>query len=410
MRYRVLSIPSCLLALAILIGWPRPNISTAASFSEISNPAVAGSLAPSLSATPQGQVILSWLEPSGPDLALRFAIRSERGWSAVQTVIRRPDFDVYAEAPPAVLKLRNGAFLAVWAQKRHGTGKWPGNYLYTAASWDGGKAWSFPLRIHSDASDSEHSFSSIAATGADRATAIWLDARDYQAGHHYRLMSALLTSTGEVKDERTIDKDVCTCCPTAFVSTVSGGVAAYRGHNLQEIRDIKVSRLADGIWQSSHTVHDDEWQINGCPVNGPALSANGRHLAALWFTAVGDTPQVKLAFSEDAGATFRLPVILDSPRNAARPVGHVAITLLEDGSALAAWLRQASSEAEIVVQPVTNGESQALPQVLASGATKDLGYPRMQLLRESVMISWGGSGDLKSVKTAILGKHRAIAR
>jgi hypothetical protein len=75
----------------------------------------------------------------------------------------------------------------VWAQKLKGTAKWPGNYLYTAASQDGGKTWSPPATIHSDDSNSEHSFSSIAATGRDRATVIWLDARDYESQHRYRL-------------------------------------------------------------------------------------------------------------------------------------------------------------------------------------------------------------------------------
>ena len=402
MKNRVLSITSCLIAFAILIGWPRVKTSTAATFSEISNPAAPGSLAPSLSATPHGQIILNWIEPSGQGQALRFSIRSQRGWSAVQTVIRRPDFAVYAEAPPAILKLENGTILSVWAQTRKGTGKWPGNYLYAAASQDGGKVWSAPVRIHSDASDSEHSFSSIAATGPDRATAIWLDARDFESSHRYRLMSAVVTSTGEVKQEQTIDNDVCTCCPTAFVRTTSGAVAAYRGRNPQEIRDIKVSRLADGTWQSPRTVHDDGWHINGCPVNGPALSAHARNLAALWFTAMGDTPQVKLAFSEDLGSTFQPPAILDSVHDEARPVGHVAITFLEDGSALAAWLRQASPGTEIVAQRVAPGGPHGPLQVLAKGSTKDLGYPRMQCLGESVMISWGGSGDLKSVKTALV--------
>ena len=191
---------------------------------------------------------------------------------------------------------------------------------------------------------------------------------------------------------------------TAFVSTVSGAVAAYRGHNPQEIRDIKVSRLADGIWQSPQTVHDDGWRINGCPVNGPALSAHGRRLAVLWFTAIDDKGTVKIAFSEDSGSTFRRPAILDSASNDDRPVGHVAITLLEDGGALAAWLRQASSDTEIVMQRVARDGSQGPPEVLAKGTTKDLGYPRMQRLGESVMVSWGGTGDFKNVKTAIVRK------
>ena len=77
------------------------------------NPALPSSIAPSLSATSDGRVVLSWLEPVEPGLALRFSIWDGKVWSEIQTVARRSDFDVYAEAPPSVLKLANGMLLSL---------------------------------------------------------------------------------------------------------------------------------------------------------------------------------------------------------------------------------------------------------------------------------------------------------
>jgi hypothetical protein len=367
----------------------------------VPNPALAGSVSPSLSSTPEGQVILSWLEPANDGQAFKFAAWNGNSWSAPKTVVRRPDFDVYAEAPPSVLKLADGSLLAVWAQKLKSGGKWDGNYLFVAASADGGKTWSSPVRVHSDASLSEHSFSSIAPTGKDRATLIWLDARDYETKHRYRLMSATVNAKGEVTDEKTIDDDTCTCCPTAFVTSSSVGIAAYRGHTPQEIRDIKVSQLSSGTWKAPHVVHDDNWHFNGCPVNGPALAIHKDRLAIVWFTGKEDVPQVEIAFSNDLGKTFQPPIVLDSLNTVGQPVGRVAVSLLDDGNALVAWLQQGPQEAAIVGQYVSAKGVQRSRFTIASGSLRELGYPRLQRTGPNVLISWSGKTG-QNVQTATI--------
>ena len=49
-----------------------------------------------------------------------------------------------------------------------------------------------------------------------------------------------------------------------------GPVAVYRDRSPEEIRDISVVRLVDGVWTEPAPVHADNWMIEGCPVNGPA--------------------------------------------------------------------------------------------------------------------------------------------
>src|SRR4029450_8817957 len=84
-------------------------------------------------------------------------------------------------------------------------------------------------------------------------------------------------------------------------------IVAFRDRSQDETRDIYVSRLADGRWTKPEPVHRDNWQINACPVNGPAISASGRDVAIAWFTVAEDQGRVFVAFSADAGRTFAPP-------------------------------------------------------------------------------------------------------
>jgi len=89
-----------------------------------------------------------------------------------------------------------------------------------------------------------------------------------------------------------------------------------------------------GSWSVPRAVHADNWEINGCPVNGPSVSADGRRVAVAWYTGAGDSPRVKAAFSTDAGATFGEPIQVDDGET----LGRVDVLLLPDGSALVCWL------------------------------------------------------------------------
>ena len=58
----------------------------------------------------------------------------------------------------------------------------------------------------------------------------------------------------------------------------AGGDAAvvvYRDRSEKEVRDMSVVRFAGGRWSAPRTLAADGWEINGCPVNGPAVAADG---------------------------------------------------------------------------------------------------------------------------------------
>ena len=389
-----------LCAIVVLSGCARHD---RIAITPLPNPAAPGSITPNETETPDGQVLLSWLEPDNDGQALRFAIRGSRQWSAPQTVVARKNFDKYAEAPPWVLSLPDRSLLAVWSEQLpKGKSEWVGNYLYTSASADHGKTWSQPAIVHSDRTDGEHSFASMAVRDDSHATVIWLDSRDYESRHTYRLMSAVIASSGAVSDEQTVDDDVCTCCPTSLVKTGKGCLAAYRNHARDEIRDIYTVREETGKWLTGKSLNNDGWHINGCPVNGAALAQRENEVAVAWYTGIEENASLQVAFSNDGGATFPTIRKIDAARAEGQPIGRPATALLSSGNALVAWITRANGTSRLVAAQVSSRDSKFHRVELARGTTNSLGYPRMQLIGSEALLSWGGTGESKQVSTALL--------
>ena len=299
--------------------------------------------------------------------------------------------------------LPNSSLVAVWAEQLPpGKGKWPGNYLFSAASSDGGKNWSQAVIVHSDRTDGEHSFGSLVPQDETHAAIVWLDARDYKAKHTYRLMSAVISSSGTVSNETTVDDDVCTCCPTALIRTPQGLVAGYRNHTADEIRDIYTVRQVAGKWQNGQSLHEDHWHINGCPVNGPSMAANKQNAVAVWFTGEEERASVQIAFSSDGGTTFKTPAALDWVRKNKSVLGRVSVALLDSGDAAVSWIRRQGGKSEIVISRVRNDGRILSSQVIAEGSSDSLGYPKMQNSGSDVLVSWAGTKDAGKVNTTLV--------
>jgi hypothetical protein len=300
--------------------------------------------------------------------------------------------------------LDNGALIATWGEETPTGGQWPGSYLYSAASRDGGTVWPEPRLVHSDRSKSEHSFASVAPFASDSALVIWLDARDYATQHRYRLMSAEVDASGAVRNEQTIDNDVCTCCPTSLARIGADLFAAYRDHTSQEIRDIGIAREHGGSWSQPAIIHPDGWHINACPVNGPALTGDGDFLIAAWYTAANGRPVINLASSKDLGKRFLAPMEIDGSSHQGKPIGHVAAISVSRHRVLLAWLDERDPSAGLMTTISDINGPAGKPVIVSRGNGRSLGYPRIQAIGNIAILSWGGSGDEKMVRTALVSQ------
>ncbi|MBI4520229.1 MAG: exo-alpha-sialidase [Gemmatimonadetes bacterium] len=373
---------------------------------ELSRPP--GTAEPFLGATADGRAVLTWFEPLDADhsaWALRLAVRSDAGWSEPRTVVERREFFVNWADFPSFVELADGSWAVHWLEMLG-----EGHYAYgvqVALSRDEGRTWSEPIAPHRDDSHQEHGFVSMVPFGPG-AMLVWLDGRDMQATDGGQgadaanrgamsLRATTLAPDGSLGPDLLIDQRTCECCQTALARTTSGVVAAYRDRSEDEIRDIAVVRYVDGTWTEPQHVAADQWQIDGCPVNGPQLSALGDTVAIAWFTGAGASPQVQVAFSTDAGATWSAPVRVDE----GAPLGRVDIEMLADGSALLVWLERRAEGTEIRARRVVRSGTVEDPWTLsATDAARASGFPRMTRLGDELVFAWTLAGEQGGVRVA----------
>jgi hypothetical protein len=305
-----------------------------------------------------------------------------------------------------VARLADNSIYGHWLQKSG-----PDTYAYDvrlARSSDDGKTWSTSFTPHNDGTKTEHGFASLFQMPGAGLGLVWLDGRamktEKSAGHdghgagEMSVRGAIYDQAGKQLSEGAVDLRVCECCPTAAAVTSEGPIVAYRDRSPGEIRDIYVARFVNGKWSEPAAVHNDNWKIAACPVNGPALSADGRRVAIAWFTAKDDQGRAFAAFSNDAGKTFSAPVRLDD----ASALGRVDIALLDDGSAVATWIEFADGRAQFKLRRVeaTGAKSPAMT-VSNLAASRASGYPRLARFGNELVFAWTESTQPTHVMTAV---------
>ena len=371
------------------------------------SPAEGDSREPELSVTHDGRVILSWVEKvDDKQYALRVATLDRVGWSRPRTVAQGDNWFVNWADFPSVIALREGTLAAHWLVKSGSA-----TYAYNvniAQSKDSGRSWANPIVPHRDNTLTEHGFVSLIPLVDGRLGAVWLDGRNMKdaketdehtpSSGSMTLRYATIDASGNLSDESELDERVCECCQTSAATTSAGPIVVYRDRSQTEVRDIYIVRLVNGAWTAPQPVFADNWQINGCPVNGPSVAAEGKRVAVAWFTGAANTSHVKLAFSQDAGATFAQPVQVDDGET----VGRVDTVLLPDGSALVCWMSGNTDGGAIKVRRVQADSKVGPPAVIAqTDISRSSGFPRMTRLGDIVIFAWTEFGNPSHVRIAV---------
>ena len=357
----------------------------------IPNPAPDGSAQPGLTVTPEGRLTLSW-QVRHPDssLTLQFAsldVGATARWSPVREVPTGPDMLGVASDVPSVAHLSNGVFVAAWRGRQDGG---HGYDILVAHSADSGRTWSPPRTPHRDGTTTEHGFVSWLRVG-DTSAMVWVDGRGNAKPDSARratgLAYAAFDDRGEVQAERFVDMKICDCCHTSAAAVAGGGaVVAYRDRHEGEIRDISVVRWADGRWREPVPVHADRWEYHGCPVNGPAIAAQGPRVAVAWFTAARDTARVRLAFSSDTAGSFDAPIEI----NEGRAEGRVGVVLMPGGDAAVSWIERQGDRAVLRVRRVApdGTRSPAVDVAAFGGERRTGGMPQFALAGGGAVLAW----------------------
>ena len=362
-------------------------------------PAGPGAMAPEWGATEDG-IFLTWLEPDDPENRERFTLRVsqyEDGlWSEPQNIHGGPGFFANWADLPALTRDADGGLVAHWlgmlGEDTYAYG------VHLARSGDDGASWTAAGLLHDDATPTEHGFVSWVPS-PDGLHAFWLDGRGMKDGGPMTLRTTRLGADGP-EPSVLLDDRVCECCSTDAAWTSNGPVVVYRDRDGEEVRNIGVVRATPNGWSEPTVLHDDGWQIHGCPVNGPAIAADGDRVAVAWFTVHHGASRVQVAFSNDGGASFGEPVLLDGDG----PLGRVDLALDSAGDAHVLWLARQEDSGEIRLRRVTAaGELGDTRVVTQTSQSRSAGVPRLLRHEDRFLVAWVEDAKPSRLRVASLG-------
>lgn len=370
-------------------------------------PAGTNVIGPRFSASPDGTVVLSWMQREESGATLRFSTFELGRWQTPTDVITDAAMFVNWADLPSVTPLSGDHWVAHWLSKSA-----PDTYAYDvllAQSHDKGQSWGDPVRPHNDGTPTEHGFVSIHNNGDDAAL-LWLDGRKTintrtanPGEAAMTLRAAMIDSQGTLSNEQLVDEMVCDCCQTDVAVSSLGPIAVYRDRTVDEIRDIYVSRFVDGAWQPGVPIAEDGWEISGCPVNGPAIAAEGKLVAIAWFSAANDSPVVRAAVSTNGGRTFKKPVEIATRRTS----GHVGVAIIDRSSVVVSWVESDNRGTNAInIRALTTGGM--VGPVETVGRTDLLRvYPQIVRSDDELILAWTDEisdvTEIVSIKIPILG-------
>ena len=350
-------------------------------------PAGVPATGPRISGDETTGIVLSWMEQDEDGASLHYAKLEDGAWSDANVVVDGVDMFVNWADMPSVQPMGAGRLAAHWLQMSADM-----TYAYDvvfAQSADDGQTWSEPVRPHSDGTETEHGFVSMFSDGA-RTGLIWLDGRkmvnevtDDPVASGMTLRAAFVDENLDVEQEQLVDELICDCCQTDIAVASSGPVAVYRDRSTAEIRDIFVTRHVDGQWLTGEPVASDNWEIPGCPVNGPSIVAEGDFVAVAWFTGSGGRPVVKLAVSNDSGETFGEPLeVADGS-----VLGRVGLVHLGKSAVAVSWLQSgADGSHDVVARKIEAGTAGPVHTVAHNAGS--FSVPQIALAGEDLIFVW----------------------
>jgi hypothetical protein len=375
---------------------------TSSKLLQITSPAGSNSAEPFLFTDSDSAVYLSWVEKIDTTATFKFSRLSNDSWTDPVTIAQGTNWFVnWADYPMIAAQGQN--LVAHFLQKSGES-----TYAYDVrltSSEDGGKTWMTPVVLHDDGKQAEHGFVTLLPYG-DNFFVTWLDGRnasmegmegmDHHVGHHgaMSLRAAVIDKKGNKISEWELDNKTCDCCQTTAAITANGPVVIYRDRSDDEIRDMSIVRLIDGQWTEPKSIHNDNWKIAGCPVNGPRVFALGNNLAAAWFSAASDTAHVNVLFSSDSGATFGSPVRVDE----GGAIGRVDILMIDEHSAIVSWMEGMEIRAAKVS---SDGTKKSSITIASSSEARSSGFPQMTRRGNQILFAWTDD-KAKTIKVATL--------
>jgi hypothetical protein len=213
---------------------------------------------------------------------------------------------------------------------------------------------------------------------------------------------------GEPSRERELTKGVCYCCKTALAAGPDGVLfAAWRHVYPGNLRDMAfaVSRDRGRSFSPPARVSEDDWAIEGCPDDGPAIAMGGDGTVhVVWPTVIGGPEPEGALFhaSTRDGRTFsrrsRIPT-LGSPKPS-----HPQVVVDRGGRIVVAWDelvngRRVAAARALELRAHQDGAQGPIVMLAEDGPAM---YPVLAATTTGIMAVWTTGGDPSRVSGRIV--------
>ena len=285
----------------------------------------------------------------------------------------------------------------VWGSKETGT------EIRIAQSIDGGRTYIAERSLSAPAAAGDRGWHALTTGSNDDTHILWLDHRALAArpktGHDHHgdgaemaQFSSLYYSDGAT--ERELAKGVCYCCKLATAAGKDGSLfVAWRHVYKGNIRDIAFisSRDAGRTFSAPSRVSEDNWQLAGCPDDGPAMAVGQDGVVHLvWPTVIGgESPRGALFYASTRDGRAFTPRQSIATLGSSKP-SHPQIAALGDGRLIVAWdevldgVRRAAARS---MRISADGEMSTGDIVPISGDTAGA-YPAMAATSRGLLAVW----------------------
>ena len=347
-----------------------------------------------------GKLSLSWVNSiRGKEATLLYSQLENDSWKKPTTVTSGNDWFVNWADFPA--NATNGDVLLTSHLQKSASGTYTYDVVLNLRKLNG-EIIKENFLLNTDGMEAEHGFVSIIPNEKDGFLITWLDGRNTvkeMENSHHKAMTirvAEVSSDGTIFNETQLDARTCDCCQTSISMTQNGPMIVFRDRSNKEIRDIYFSQKINNTWTNPVVVYNDNWEINGCPVNGPKVVSNSNNTAVSWFTAAEGNPKVKVSFL--SGSTFNEPIVL----NDVDAIGRVDVAFINDNEVVVSYMETDDYGTYLRCKKVTkNGVISKAITVAKINSGRSTGVPQLEIMNGFAYMVWTVSVEKKNQLKAV---------
>lgn len=297
------------------------------------------------------------------------------------------------ENRPKIL-VRNEVIYLSWTQALD---KPMTGHIRFSRSTDGGKTFSRPVTVNDNPEIISHRFEAMGVNDRGQVYLAWLDKRDLSAaqkeGRPYTgaaVYYAVSDDNGaSFRPNLKLADHSCECCRVAMAMGPDGVPVVFWRHIFgTNTRDFALARIDEKttIVRATH----DNWQVDGCPHHGGAISigSDGVH-HLVWFNNGPERHGLFYGSSTDGGMTF----------SASRPFGNEDAqaghpdVLSQGQKVFVVWKEFDGKEASVQgMHSSDGGTSWSAPRRLAA-TTGASDHPLLTANRDQAYLSWQTEKD-----------------